>query len=186
MSTPNFSYKNRCIVISAEDFEDGNIPEIQPLGFDRSYQQYTLPEYEDRLIFWQPVITSAYYEGASLDYQRRDNYAEDYFDLQHTYKYRTLAEFLDDLKTFDFRRFFLSWNAVKKHFSGLKKASKPLDEFIDERLDGLIELLAEQERSAANILLDKIKEGYGYEEIKCIALFSNGEAIYSRIDAPAA
>ena len=75
MATGNFAYENRCIVVTDNDYEDGNIP---PLG---DWEKNTSRSYPSRLLavsddfkFWNIVITTGYYSGACIDYKENGEY----------------------------------------------------------------------------------------------------------------
>ena len=70
MGTSNFAYKNRCIVVTNDDFEFGNVPETEyiPQGY-RNYSQSRIPT---DFNFFNVVLTSGYYEHACIDYVEKD------------------------------------------------------------------------------------------------------------------
>ena len=79
MATGNFAYENRCIVVTDEDYADGNLP---PMG---EWEENTSRNYPSRLLavsddfqFWNIVITSGYYSGACIDYKENDATIEDW------------------------------------------------------------------------------------------------------------
>jgi len=85
MSTPNFSYENRCVVVSDDDFEVGNYPAVcgKNIG-GRSYASYELEEYEGHFIATKIVMTYAYYQGACINFVQNVDwiYDADYTDKQ--------------------------------------------------------------------------------------------------------
>lgn len=127
MSTSNFYYKNRCIVVSDEDFDNDNVPEYDnrtDYGL-RSYPSFPLREQPNCKILIA-VLTGAYYSGACIDYIEDD---------------------------------------TRK------------DEMTEKQYDRLLEI----EEKRMNKFLDKLRDGYGFDEARCVARFSNGEAVYEKI-----
>lgn len=125
MSTPNFKYKNRCIVVSDDDYENGNYPEYEgenEISGNRNYPSYKLREQPEGCGILIAILTGAYYSGACIDYIVDPNWEEETDPAQ-----------------------------------------------------------LEQEANIMNKFLDKIVEGYGLEEVKCMAVFSNGEAMYEKV-----
>ena len=65
MATGNFCYENRCVVVTDDDYEIGNLPEMgECVDNSRNYPSYLIEEFE----FWVVVLTAGYYEGACIDY----------------------------------------------------------------------------------------------------------------------
>jgi hypothetical protein len=130
MSTPNFKYKNRCIVVSDDDFDDGNYPEfdgVHEINGNRNYPSHELKDQPDcRTVV--AILTGAYYSGACIDYQETEYQYED---------------------------------------DGLTEAE--------------YEALKEKEEDVMNAFLDKLRDDWGFTEVVCTAIFSNGEAIYNKI-----
>lgn len=127
MSTPNFYYKNRCIIVSDEDLEDGNVPahEDQSNEFSlRSCPSFDLRDQPAKCSVLVAILTGAYYSGACIDY-------------------------------------------IERGYDGIT----------DEKLEQAIE----EELPAMNEFLDNIKEEYGYTEVTCMAVASNGEAFYREV-----
>ena len=64
MATGNFDYKNRCVVITDEDFENGNIPATN--GYAKDYRRSTrlIVDIDENLRYYDIVITYGYYEHA--------------------------------------------------------------------------------------------------------------------------
>ena len=69
--TGNFYFENRCVVVTDEDYENGNYPEYEKKPIDpysRNYPQYPLIDYNDGLNCYRIVLTAGYYEAACIDY----------------------------------------------------------------------------------------------------------------------
>ena len=73
--TGNFYYENVCLYVSDEDYELGNVPEIEDrsINYNRTFPQYPLVDYNDNLRFYNIVLTPGYYEGACIDYVEIDD-----------------------------------------------------------------------------------------------------------------
>jgi hypothetical protein len=103
MSTPNFAYKNRCIVVSDDDFDSGNKPETEDRttnDSNRSYPSFALIDQPNCKVLIA-ILTSAYYSGACIDYieNDRDDMTEEEYQKQIEIDTPIMNEFLDKLKT---------------------------------------------------------------------------------------
>lgn len=78
--TGNFAYDNRCVLVTDEDFEVGNVPETEDkaINQDHRFPQYPLTDYNDGLRYYCIVLTPGYYEGACIDYVEIDNESTEY------------------------------------------------------------------------------------------------------------
>lgn len=86
--TGNFYYENVCLYVSDEDYETGNVPEIEDhsIGYGRNFPQYPLVDYNNNLRFYSIVLTPGYYEGACIDYVEIDDnevYDDILYDAEH-------------------------------------------------------------------------------------------------------
>ena len=91
MATNNFAYENRCIVVTNEDYEMGNMPSMEEsIDVNRSYPSYRLAVGED-FKFWDIIITSGYYADACIDYTEKDLDVE--YWLGGTQYYNSITEF---------------------------------------------------------------------------------------------
>lgn len=178
MATGNFSFENRCVVVTNEDYKCGNVPSHDEYvsGTNHSYPSYILDNYDGSFKYWNIVLSSGYYEAACIDYIEND-YASNY-DYR-TDMYDSVKEFLDDLYI-DFKG-ILSKNYLNKLFKGFKDFGGDLWKFLDMKLDLLDEHLKDLERLKVDEVIDHIKEEYGYSEYGIYARFNNGETMYSKI-----
>lgn len=82
MATSNFCYDNRCVVVTNDDYECGNHPQLDEYRPEslRSYPSHKLAGYD--FIFWDVVLTLGYYEHACIDYVERPDSRNvyDYFN----------------------------------------------------------------------------------------------------------
>lgn len=176
MATGNFLYDNRCIVVTDEDYEMGNIP---PLGefVDRS-RAYTPSQFlsvSEDFHFWDIIITAGYYTDACIDYIRNERTAE-YF-LGDTMYYPTKRDLFNACK----EEFGLSEYRLCK-ICGKVKNFPNYDIWIESAYENITEYLANNEERKVNEYLDGVKKNYGYEEYKIYARFSNGETMYQKIN----
>ena len=75
MGANNFNYENRCIVVTDEDYEDGNVPSTEDnLQNGRNYYQVEVVDrpFQELLKHTVLVLTAGYYSGACLDYIQSD------------------------------------------------------------------------------------------------------------------
>lgn len=174
MSTCNFAYVNRCIVVTNDDYEMDNLP---PMGEwrngNRSYPSRELAVSDD-FHFFDIVITSGYYQDACIDYIRNEQTVE-YF-LGDTMYYPTKRKLFNCCK----EEFGLSEYRLRK-ICGNVKNCKNYDVWIAVAYDKITEYLADNEERKVNEYLDGLKKLYGYGELGCAGVFSNGEGIYEKV-----
>lgn len=174
MATGNFLYENRCIVVTDEDWEDGNVP---PLGksdknSSRSYSS-TLLAVSDDFNFWDIVLTSAYYSGACIDYKENDVTVE--YWLGSTYYYETQKDFFNECHN----EFGLSYYRLKKICGNV--GDLDIETYLENAYEKLTDYLREREEVKVNEYLDGVKKMYCYDEYVCVARASNGEAYYKKV-----
>lgn len=179
MGAANFCFDNRCVVVTDEDYEDGNYPKLGDWlpGSRRSYDSRKLDGYSFR--FWEVVLTSAYYSGGCIDYVEKENDGRSINDCFRPHIYENVAEFCRDLHQ-EFSD-LISKSRIRKIFSGIKKTGWSVDRFIEERYDDFVQVIEEIERPKVNAAIDKIKEDYGYDEYAVSVRFSNGETWYEKV-----
>ena len=185
MSTPNFSYENRCVLVSDEDYDFGNHPQLKRyddyrVEGSRSYpmgevDSSAYPQKEPR--YHAIVMTSGYYSDACLDFVELDTYSiKD--DLRSLWGYATIKEFIADVLELGIEG--LTEYRIRKLMGTL--GDEPyLDAHLERACDAIDEWLKEREGKMCNEIIDHLKAEFGYEELVCKAIFSNGEAIYERI-----
>jgi len=181
MSTPNFSFENRCVLITNEDYEMGNYPEVtdEEIG-SRSYPSWVVDCRENEYMqFWRVVITSGYYADQCLDFVEIEPSPCDIFNAWWDYDHSNASktEIINDIH--DEYRGTLTRKTIREAFKDAKDAQDWRN--MDEGFNRLLEIMADNEREEANNAVNRIKEAYGYEELGCAGIFSNGEAIYTRI-----
>lgn len=173
MSTNNFAFENRCVVVEDDDYEFGNVPEHREYvqGSNRNYPSYYLDEYRYRFYTLDIVLTSAYYSGGCIDYLQNDSYLDNFFAYENEVEY-IAYEIIADFKAYKFSKRELR-KLVKQAHNAPSGDYKPFD--------ALFEFLFELEKVDADKVLDQIKADYGYTEVCKIGSFSNGEALYEEL-----
>lgn len=175
MATGNFAFDNRCIVVTDDDYNDGNIPSLGEYDNDalRSYPSRFL-EISDDFDYWNVVITSGYYEGACIDYKRNDTDVEKW--LCDPYYIHSQTELIAEVKN------ILGFSKHKTlKICGKVSECADIDSYIERAYERLTEYLADEEEKKVNEALDKLKKEYGYDEV-CVAWqASNGETAYRKV-----
>ena len=176
MSCPNFSFEHRCVLVTNDDYEAGNCPALGNWSDnDRNYPSVALKKWEDDFYFVKVVMTGGNYSDNCIDYIRLK---KNIFDVMgDTYYYRNYnrKELIGDL-----RYYFPDFSA--RFFNRMLKGCNVLHEDYQCELETAFEKIEEEivqrELSEADAIVDKIKADYGYTELVCGGVFSNGEAIY--------
>lgn len=209
--TGNFYYENRCVVVTDEDYDDGNVPptEDRPLNGNRNFPQYPLSDYNDDLKFHSIVLTPGYYSGACIDFVEVENDGI-YDDYKYVCENECDQIWYDD-ESDDWVKNG-AWGKDDEHLT-IEQAIQFIKDCLtdfpsvttddirkaleEEKADGyyrisvflqdseIIDKIRESYSSEAdkcNEIIDQIKRQYGYKEYATSAVFSNGETIYSEID----
>lgn len=176
MATANLFYENRCIFVSDEDFEDNNLPLLDK-KFYRNKQELL---YEQPFEFFDITLNIGYYEGGCIDYTPKKVY-QDYSlpiedKLSYWWSYNTKKELINDVT----RIFNISEYKVHKIIGNMNEY-KNFDDFMYFSFEKLNEYFSELEREKVEKYLDKLRDDYGYDELCCVAQFSNGETFYEKI-----
>lgn len=171
MATSNFFYKNRCVVISDDDYDTGNVPECESDYYGRNKMLL------QKVLMFDITINVGYYTGGCIDYSISDNYESiitDYYGYYYTPS--TKKELINDIDGYCSEYIKVTKKELAKELKGLKIAKD--FEQINDKLEALILPKIE---SKVNEIIDNIKREYGYIELKRISTFSNGETIYKQI-----
>ena len=178
MSAPNFNFERRCILVPGKDIEYGNAPYADtPFDSDRSYGSYYLEKYKDDFNLVAIVITNGYYCDACLDIRDREDRADELRDYLEYYANRYREDLVNDICYY----LGVSKRFVLRHLKGCDSRHKDYRYELSRAFDAMIEDARDMEVERANKVLDKIKKSYGYQELACDGVFSNGEAIYHAI-----
>ena len=194
-ATGNFAYENRCILVTEDDIEDGNVPETddRPINRNSTFPQYPLIDYNDDLKFHSIVLTPGYYEGACIDYVNiNDEDDLEYYDwlcqnrvLDLIYKgdaINTLKSIFSDFPVITEEDFKSAIQSAKDKHISLSKEMRSDDSPIRKKIIDTYEKDTIAEAKKCDKILDEIKRDYGYKELNVFARFSNGETMYSFID----
>ena len=171
MSTSNFFYKNRCVAISNDDFENGNIPECECDYFGRNKMLL------QKVLMFDITINIGYYEGGCIDYAISDNYESIITEFYgYYYTPSTKKELINDIAGYCSDYIKVSKRSLQKLLKGLSM-SKDFEAITDK----IEEYILPKIECKVNQIIDNIKREYGYTELKRLATFSNGEAIYKEV-----
>lgn len=176
MSAPNFNYNNRCVVVTNDDFEMGNMPSLGNIHGDNSLRSYTSTtlSISDDFNYFDIVLTSGYYEHACIDYCDKDGEAKgvEYHCGNDGYFTSKIALFNEVKSSFS----HISIYRMRKLCKGLNYAEDA------EKIYAIIdEYLKDCEEKSVNKAIDGIKQKYGYEEYATAYRFSNGETGYRKV-----
>lgn len=179
MATGNFYYENRCVVVTNEDFDFGNVPAHSEFdkSSNRSYPSYFLDDAD--FDFWDVVITCGYYTAACIDYVKKyDYYGNDIVTsrMKYSWNYESVNDLIRDFV----REFGVTEYRAKKIIGKLSDCVD-LEKFCERAFERMNDYLSELEEKKVNEFINKIKENYGYEEYETSVRFSNGETWYSKI-----
>ena len=176
MSCPNFSYQNRCVLVTDEDYEFGNHPRLgEWCDDDRNYPSRALAKWEDDFYFVKVVMTGGNYSGNCIDYIRISKTIYDVMGDPYYYRNYNRKELIKDLQYF-FPGF--SERFFNKHLKGCNMLRDDYQDKLYKAFDAIEEAIADKELAEADRVVDEIKKSYGYTELVCGGIFSNGEAIY--------
>ena len=170
MSAPNFNYKNRCVVISDEDYDWGNLPVMTDYKNSGRHSQWLIPNgfYAHNII-----VTSGYFSGACIDYvSDAEDFLAQKINMEEGGEAEAVMEIMDYFPEADA-------GYLMARVMDITGAEDPNAR--DEAIASLASYIEEIEEPKVNKALDDIRDGYGYTEVRCVAVFSNGEAIYEQV-----
>lgn len=199
MGANNFSYTNRCVVVSDDDYEFGNIPNLGDYANNsRNYpskeilhsEDFSTKEYAKSIKpiqLHKIVLTSGYYEHGCIDFVRNDeNSAIDYVGWSCYYDFNSIEEIIEPITS----NFNITAEEIKtliKQRMDAMNITAETDEdefqsFYEYLMEDIDEKIIENEENHCNKMIDLIKEKYDYEEYGCVAVASNGEAFYQKVN----
>ncbi len=178
MSTNNFAFENRCIVVENDDYEFGNVPKHKEYVKDsnRNYPSYYLDEYRNRFYTLDIVITAAYYSGACIDYTPNERYLDCIYECRNIVSNRDADDIFDDIYS-DVK----AYKPKKRELRKLVREAYNAEWGNYKPFDALFAFLFALEKTEADKILDQIKADYGYTEVRKIGNFCNGEALYEEL-----
>jgi hypothetical protein len=194
MGAINFLYKNRCVVVTDDDYNFGNIPTLGEYANNSSSYPSRCIEYVEidevysflRTIkpikLHNIVLTSGYYEDAWIDFVRdEDKTAIDYTGWSCSYNYNNINKIINDVSS----RYNISAQEVEtilqKRMELMNITAETDDDdfqtFYENLMDDIDEKIVENEMVHCNKIIDIIKKIYGYKEIYSKPSFCMGEPI---------
>ena len=198
MGTSNFCYQNRCVVLTNDDYEFDNVPKLGNWVNDsRSYASKEIlykeisctNEYAKTIKpirLHQIVMTNGYYEHACIDFILNENeYVTDCLGSLDYYNFCDMEEIQNEIvETYHIthEEFQLIYKKVMNNMGISETDEDDFDTFFDVLMNEIYDKIVENEIVHCNKIIDLIKENYGYEEYGCVAVASNGESFYNKID----
>jgi predicted transcriptional regulator len=194
MGAINFSYVNRCVVITDDDYNFGNIPTLgdyanNSRNYPSKFVEYDeIKDVKEFLKTIKPiqlhniVLTSGYYEDACIDFVRdTEKSAMDCTGWSCNYNYDTINEIIgyiandynitaEDIKTLIQKR-------MDAMYITAETDEDEFQSFYEYLMDDIDEKIIQNEMAHCNHIIDIIKKIYGYKEIYSKPSFCMGEAI---------
>ena len=176
MSARNFSFQRRCILVENEAIE-WSPSHTEYFDDNRSYTSMYLDKWKDEFSTVAIVITSGYYQDACIDIMDKEDKADELLGYTNYYSNHNRKELLNDIC------YYLGCprNFANTRLKGCRVGSDTYEYDIEKAFEKIVDDWRDVEVEKANKILNKIKEDYGYIELSCVGVFSNGEAIYSVI-----
>lgn len=178
MSAPNFSYERRCVLVTDNDFECGNVPSHdEHFDYDRYYPSLYLDKYKDDFNTIAIVLTGGYFSDACIDIVDRQDKADELLDYTYHYSKYNREELLDDITYL----LGCTRNFANLRLKGCRLGDENYERNLEKAFEKIVEDWREVEVEKANKVLDEIKKSYGYKELTKSVQFSNGEVWYDYI-----
>lgn len=186
MSCPNFAYENRCVVLTNEDYENGNYPETLDSkeskynGFNRYYSSNEVDpeEYpQEKPLCHFIVVTAGHYADACLDFVKNEDFTVGDW-MAMSYYYSSIKEWVNELAGNKVHPKLTKYRIQK--LLG-KRGDMDLETYLDNGVEKINEWLEEQDMALCNEIIDHLKKSYELDEVVCKGVFSNGEAVYKKI-----
>lgn len=180
MSCPNFCYQRRCVLVTNDDFDFGNYPSCEEqFDGDRTYPSSYLDKYRNEFSTVAIVLTAGYYSDACIDIVNDDTLVPELSCSDYYFARLTRDELFNDL--YYYFNGNISKRMMLRHLKGLNRRDDNYQADLACAIDRIFEEVRDREVAKANKILDAIKQEYGYTELACGGIFSNGEAIYHEI-----
>ena len=194
MGAINYSFINRCVVVTDDDYEFENIPTLgEYANNSRSYpsRHIEYDEINEVKSFLQTikpiklhniVLTSGYYEHGCIDFVRdEDKSAIDYTGWSCLYNYNNINGIIYEVSS----RYNISAQEVetilKKRMELMNITAETDDDdfqtFYESLMDDIDAKIVENEILHCNKIIDIIKKVYGYKEIYSKPSYCMGEPI---------
>ena len=180
MSAPNFSYARRCVLVTDDDYQNGNCPALgEVFGNDRCYSSCYLKKYAGEFSTIAIVLTSGYYTDACIDIVDDDSLVSELSCSDYYFARLTRDELYDELHYYFNGN--ISRRMMLRHLKGLNVRDEDYQRKLAYAIDAIFQEVRTREVKKANKVVDKIKKEYGLPELTKTAQFSNGEAWYDYI-----
>lgn len=185
MSTPNFAYDNRCVVVTNAMFEEGFYPQTLDYRESKYNGSRSYPSNEiDPLEYSQPkplchfiVLTYGYYGDACIDFVENEEFSiADW--TGYSYHYASAKEFIDFLVAQNIHPRLTKYRVQK--LMG-KRGDYPLEMYLDDGIRKINEWLIDLDAELCNKIVDELKKNYECDEIVMVGCFSNGQGVYRKI-----
>ena len=137
-----------------------------------------LEDYKDDFSTVAIVMTAGYYADACIDIVDREDKAGELLGYSNYYSNHNRQELVSDICYF----LGCSRNFANTRLKGCRLGSDTYEYDIEKAFERIVEDWRDAELRKANKVLDEIKKQYGYKELSCSGVFSNGEAWYDYID----
>lgn len=180
MSTPNFCYDRRCVLVPDDRYETDDYPVLgKSFNNDCSYPSFYLEEYADEFSTVAIVLTVGYYSDACIDIVDDDSLSSELSCSDYHLARLNRNELYDEL--YYYFRGNISKRMMLRHLKGLNVRDDDYQSKLAYAVDAMFEEVRNNELKKANKLVDKIKREYGLRELAKVAQFSNGEAWYDYV-----
>ena len=167
MSCPNFYIENKALLVTNDDLEVENHPNLGE--YNRNVDGVELSDYDFQ--WWSIVLKYGHYDAAIIDYTKKYDTLDEKDEV--LWNCSTQTELFNFVK----ENYGLGIGLLRKICG--KVGDRDIYDYLDEASEKIGEYLAEIEEEKVKEVIEKISEEYGYKHITCDGIFSNGEAVYS-------
>lgn len=182
MGTSNFNFKHRCVAVTDEDYERGNVPVLgKYVDYDRCRPSQEIECTEGNFKFFKVVLTAGYYEGGCIDYVETDGTV---YEWLYAFGYEAdIMTFMNDIIATCYSD--ITRDEVWEEYGNLVRERPELNggDLIEEYDRRITERIAKGEEARVNRTIDVIRNSFGYGEYFCAGHFDNGAALYDKVKA---
>lgn len=180
MSTPNFSYSRRCVLVSDDRYEIGDYPALgECFDNDRTYPSYYIKKYQDEFSTVAIVLTTGYYSDACIDIVDDDSLVSELSCSDYHFASLNRDELYDELYYYFHGN--ISKRMMLRHLKGLNVRDEDYQSKLSYAVDAIFEEVRDKELKMASKAVDVLMKEYGLRELTKVAQFSNGEAWYDYV-----
>ena len=167
MSCPNFYFEHKAILVTNEDIESENLPNLGEHFLE--YDGTELSDYDFK--WWRIILRYGHYRDAIITYSSK--FCElDCLKDEILWECETQAE----LYAYFHEEYDMPYNVLRAICG--KVGDNDIKQYLDTSCDKLFEYLSENEEEDVLQAISKLSEEYGYKPISCVAVMGNGEALY--------